>query len=96
MRTRRTTVAAAVILLSCGIPAAAQHPTIQTDSPRAELRTALRAFYFNLAHRDWEALAAQILSGVGGSSISTCPRRPAQSSWPGRAGRSGSPGTCCG
>jgi hypothetical protein len=61
MSTCRTAVAAAVMLFASA-PAAAQHPTVQLDSARAELRTTLRAFYFNLAHRDWEALAAQILS----------------------------------
>jgi len=62
MRNCRTAVTAAVILLFCAIPAAAQNPADPSDSARAELRTTLRAFYFNLAHRDWEALAAQILS----------------------------------
>jgi hypothetical protein len=61
MRTGRTTFAAAVMLFAPA-PAAAQHPTVPMDSARAELRTTLRAFYFNLAHRDWEALAAQVLS----------------------------------
>jgi hypothetical protein len=49
-------------MLFAPAPAAAQHPTVPMDSARAELRTTLRAFYFNLAHRDWEALAAQVLS----------------------------------
>lgn len=32
-----------------------------SESPATELRGALRAFYFSLAHHDWEALAAGIL-----------------------------------
>ena len=31
------------------------------DSAQAHVRTTLHAFYFNLAHRDWEALTADIL-----------------------------------
>jgi len=44
------------------VPALAQQPIVEIDSSSAELHTALRAFYFNLARRDWEALAAEILS----------------------------------
>lgn len=62
MWTCRTAAATAVTLLACTIPATAQNSAVPSDSARAELRTTLRAFYFNLAHRDWEALAAQILS----------------------------------
>jgi hypothetical protein len=32
------------------------------DSTRAQIHTTLRAFYFNLAHHDWEALTADILA----------------------------------
>jgi hypothetical protein len=42
--------------------ALAQQSAGQSDSARAEIRTTLRAFYFNLAHHDWEAMAADILS----------------------------------
>jgi hypothetical protein len=42
-------------------PGTAQQPDAQADSARAELRSTLRAFYFSLAHRDWEALSANIL-----------------------------------
>ena len=43
-------------------PAATAQQRSQVDSTKAQLRTTLRAFYFNLAHQDWEALAADILS----------------------------------
>jgi hypothetical protein len=43
-------------------PASAQGPVAQEpDSARPQILTTLRSFYFNLAHRDWEALAAEIL-----------------------------------
>src|SRR5688572_972992 len=32
------------------------------DTPRVEIRTILRSYYFNLAHHDWEALTAGILA----------------------------------
>jgi hypothetical protein len=32
------------------------------DSAQAQIRQTLRAFYFNLAHGDWEALTADILA----------------------------------
>jgi hypothetical protein len=43
-------------------PAAAQRAAIQPDSARAQIRTVLRAFYFNLESQNWEALAAYVLS----------------------------------
>jgi hypothetical protein len=55
-------VALAAILMALAVPAAAQQPALQVDSARTQIRTTLRSFYFNLAHRDWEALAADILS----------------------------------
>ncbi|MGH7518121.1 MAG: hypothetical protein ACREOC_11740 [Gemmatimonadales bacterium] len=57
-----TTVLLIGVLMAAAVPAAAQRPLTQTDLADAELRTVLRAFYFNLAHQDWEALAADILS----------------------------------
>jgi hypothetical protein len=62
MSIRRTATLLAAMLTTATIPLAAQHPTAQLDSARAQIHTTLRAFYFNLAHRDWEALAADILS----------------------------------
>ena len=39
----------------------AQHQA-PNDSARAQISRTLRAFYFNLAHGDWEALTADILA----------------------------------
>jgi len=58
----RRAVALTGLLMAVAVPAAAQLPSADRDSAHAELLTALRAFYFNLAHQDWEALAADILS----------------------------------
>jgi hypothetical protein len=62
MSIRRIAVAAAVMLLTLALPATAQRTTDQQDSAEAQLRSVLRSFYFNLAHHDWEAIAADILS----------------------------------
>lgn len=43
------------------VTATAQQSPAQADSARAQILTSLRGFYFNLAHHDWEALAAAIL-----------------------------------
>jgi hypothetical protein len=40
----------------------AQHSPVPADSARVQIQTTLRAFYFNLAHHDWEALTADILA----------------------------------
>lgn len=42
--------------------ASAQQSPILPDSARAQIHTSLRAFYFSLAHHDWEALTADILA----------------------------------
>ena len=57
----RTAAALLAVLLGSIAGAAAQGPPAQVDSSRAEIHTSLRAFYFNLAHRDWDALTADIL-----------------------------------
>ncbi len=49
---------AAVLAMATGV-AQAQETTAGPDS--AAIHTTLRAFYFNLAHRDWEAIASQVL-----------------------------------
>jgi hypothetical protein len=56
-----------VILLTVGLTvlasrsmAAQQLPA--SGSAQAQIRQTLRAFYFNLAHGDWEALTADILA----------------------------------
>jgi hypothetical protein len=51
----------ALLLLSAR-PAAAQAALPQPDSARAEIRLVLRAFYLTLARRNWDALAAYVLS----------------------------------
>jgi len=49
---------AATLAMTVGV-AQAQETTAEPDS--AAIHTALRSFYFNLAHRDWEAIASQVL-----------------------------------
>ena len=39
----------------------AQQPLARSEPAEVRIRTALRAFYFSLAHHDWEALTAGIL-----------------------------------
>jgi hypothetical protein len=39
----------------------AQQPLARSELAEVRIRTALRAFYFSLAHHDWEALTAGIL-----------------------------------
>jgi len=53
----RVAIVAAAMLTAIALPMGAQQ-----DSDHAELRTVLRAFYFNLAHHDWEAITADVLS----------------------------------
>jgi hypothetical protein len=62
MSIRRIAVAAAAMLAALALPATAQRRADQQDSAEAQLRSVLRAFYFNLAHHDWEAIAADVLS----------------------------------
>jgi hypothetical protein len=62
MPNRRPTLAAGVLLMALAQPAPAQRAAIQPDSARAQIRTVLRAFYFNLENQNWEALAAYVLS----------------------------------
>src|SRR6266545_7180658 len=58
---RRTAVAVAG-LMALALPAAAQRAAIQPDSAHAQIRTVLRGFYSNLESRNWDALAAYVLS----------------------------------
>ena len=39
----------------------AQQPSTRAEPAELQIRTSLRAFYFSLAHHDWEALTARIL-----------------------------------
>jgi hypothetical protein len=62
MSIRRTLFAVAGLLMALALPAAAQRAAIPLDSARAQIRAVLRAFYLNLESRNWEALAAYVLS----------------------------------
>jgi hypothetical protein len=62
MSNRRPTLTAGVLLMALAQPAPAQRAAIQPDSARAQIRTVLRAFYFNLENQNWDALSAYVLS----------------------------------
>jgi hypothetical protein len=62
MQIRRASVAVVGLLMGWAGPAVAQRTTMQPDSAKAQIRGVLRAFYFNLESRNWEALAAYVLS----------------------------------
>jgi hypothetical protein len=62
MPIRRAGLAIVVALIGSPASAPAQHSPTQPDSVRAQIHRTLRAFYFNLAHHDWEALTADILA----------------------------------
>jgi hypothetical protein len=91
MSIRRIAVTAAGMLMALALPATAQRAAVQQDSAEAQLRGVLRSFYFNLAHQDWEAIAADVLSAKVVAS------RPAPASLqmanrdPARTGRVGGP-----
>jgi hypothetical protein len=53
---------AAWLVLALAHPAAAQQAALAPDSARAEIRSVLRAFYANYESRNWDALAAYVLS----------------------------------
>jgi hypothetical protein len=57
----RVLIALFAALLASSATVTAQQPPTQPDSARLQIRTTLRAFYFNLAHHDWEAVTADIL-----------------------------------
>ncbi len=58
---RRVALALVTLLIAATATAAALQAPAQRDSTRAQIHRTLRAFYFNLAHDDWEALTADIL-----------------------------------
>ena len=58
----RAPLVVAAVLSAWTAAASAQQSPVQPDSARAQIHTSLRAFYFNLAHQDWEALTADILA----------------------------------
>jgi hypothetical protein len=59
---RRSILEVGALLMALAQPATAQRAAIQPDSARAQIRGVLRAFYLNLEHQNWEALAAFVLS----------------------------------
>lgn len=61
MPSRRAVLALVTLLIAATATAAGQQAPAQRDSTRAQIQRTLRAFYFNLAHDDWEALTADIL-----------------------------------
>ena len=62
MPTRRSILATAVLVAALTRQATAQEATVQPDSARAQIRAVLRAFYLNYQSRNWDALAAYVLS----------------------------------
>lgn len=50
------------MLTGIGTTVAAQQPLTRSEPAELRIRTSLRAFYFSLAHHDWETLTAGILS----------------------------------
>ena len=60
-RGRRRVVALVGLLAAIGTTVAAQQPPTRSEPADLQIRTSLRAFYFSLAHHDWEALTAGIL-----------------------------------
>jgi hypothetical protein len=59
MTARLLTLLAAVVAFAAN--GSAQQEPLQPDPASAQIHATLRAFYFNLAHQDWEALTADIL-----------------------------------
>lgn len=62
MQTSRLTLLLGLLLMAAPRPATAQSIALAPDSARAQIRSVLRAFYLNLANRNWDALAAYVLS----------------------------------
>jgi hypothetical protein len=58
----RRTAGVVAGLMALALPASAQRAAIQQDSAQAQIRTVLRGFYSNLESRNWDALAAYVLS----------------------------------
>jgi hypothetical protein len=49
------------MLTTLGTTVAARQPLTRSEPAELRIRTSLRAFYFSLAHHNWEALTAGIL-----------------------------------
>jgi hypothetical protein len=50
------------LLVISSTSVSAQQPSAERDPAGSQIRTTLRAFYFNLGHRDWNALTDDILA----------------------------------
>ena len=62
MQTSRLALILGLLLMAAPRPATAQSIAIEPDSARDQIRSVLRAFYLNLENRNWDALAAYVLS----------------------------------
>lgn len=62
MQTPRFTLPLGLLLMAAPASATAQSTAIAPDSARTQILPVLRAFYLNLASRNWDALAAYVLS----------------------------------
>ena len=62
MRTPRLTLILGLLLTAAPPLATAQSTATAPDSAGAQIRAVLRAFYLNLANKNWDALAAYVLS----------------------------------
>jgi hypothetical protein len=60
-RARHRVVALVGVLAAIGTTASAHQPSTRSEPAELQIQGALRAFYFSLAHHDWEALTAGIL-----------------------------------
>jgi hypothetical protein len=58
---RRAGALIATLMTMGSTTVVAQQPSAQAEPVKLQIRTSLRAFYFSLAHHDWEALTAGIL-----------------------------------
>jgi hypothetical protein len=58
----RSSLVTAILLLGLVQPLAAQEAATQPDSADTQIRAVLRAFYLNLANRNWHALSTYVLS----------------------------------
>jgi hypothetical protein len=62
MQVSRLTLTLSLLLMAAPPTATAQRTAVAPDSAAAQIRLVLRAFYFNLANHNWDALAAYVLS----------------------------------
>jgi hypothetical protein len=62
MRLLRLGLSLGLLSMATASPALAQDTPVASDSARAQIRLVLRAFYLNLANRNWDALASYVLS----------------------------------